>query len=442
MHAILSVDRGADVGRSIVLEAGRSCAVGRSREADFSFRGTDSHMSRFHFRVEVVPRGLLFTDLGSENGSFVNDVRVQEVFLKDGDRIKAGKSRLRIAIIEGDAAITTRHQIGSFVAPSLGIESAAATFGDGAVVLCRGCGRSYLETEIERSDFAICAYCVDDSSDLEQWLPDYTLIREVGRGGMGVVSLAVRMSDGIRFAIKTVLAHDDDLTSRHEARLLREAAILQNLIHPNIVAFHEVGERGGRYFFVMEFIDGRDAGRVLGLEGPFAIARVIKLAGQLLEALDYAHAKGFVHRDIKPGNLLLTVEAGHERVKLADFGLARVLAPVSGAGFSHKSGLAGTPAFLAPEQILDVRRSLPETDQYAVAATLYNLLTGRHTHDFETDVLCSIVEDPHIPIHSRRPEVPDGLVAIIDRALQKDPSARYRSVVEMRRALARLSHRD
>src|SRR5262249_22179612 len=138
-------------------------------------------------------------------------------------------------------------------------------------------------------------------------------------------------------------------------RFLREAKILRELRHPHIVAFRDMGEVDGLLYIAMDLVTGTDAQGLLRREGPLATSRAVRLVCQLLEALEYAHARGFVHRDIKPGNLLLMQENGREVVKLVDFGLARVYQESSMSGLTMTGDLGGTLAFMAPEQITSFR---------------------------------------------------------------------------------------
>jgi serine/threonine-protein kinase len=256
---------------------------------------------------------------------------------------------------------------------------------------------------------------------------------------MGVVYLALRESDGARVALKTI---KPAVAVGHVAleRFLREARILGELDHPNIVAFREMGEADGVLHFAMDYVQGTDLSHVQKeLGGPLPIPRAVGLVSQLLQALDYAHAKSFVHRDIKPANLLVTTAGGREQAMLTDFGLARVYQASKMSGLTMKGDLGGTIAFMAPEQITELREARPPVDQYAAGATLYKLLTDRYLYDMpnklEQQITKILLEDP-VPIRSRRRDLPGPLAQVIHRSLARDPAARFPSVMEMRRALA------
>jgi serine/threonine-protein kinase len=274
-----------------------------------------------------------------------------------------------------------------------------------------------------------------------QPIPGYGIIRELGRGAMGVVYLAVD-SQGSLAALKMITAAGI-ATRSQVARFLREAAILGQLWHPHIVAFRDMGENKLQVYFAMEYVRGSDAGRLVKTQGPMTVPRAAGLICQLLDALAYAHGRGFVHRDIKPSNMLVTTDAsGNEMVKLADFGLARVYQDSALSGLTMTGDVGGTTAFMPPEQIINFRDAKPEADQYSAAATLYQLLTGRYVHDlpreFEKQLLVILEKDP-VPIQKRRPDIPKGLAAAIHRALAREPGKRYADVAAMKEALSRFS---
>ena len=254
---------------------------------------------------------------------------------------------------------------------------------------------------------------------------------------MGLVFLAVHRATGRCFALKTIKPTLDPSLKEVE-RFLREARILEQLRHSKIVAFREMGEVDGRFFFVMDYIRGRDAATLLQQEGPLAIPRAVNLVCQMLDALDYAHGLGFVHRDVKPSNLLVTETAGREEVRVLDFGLARAYQMSGFSGLSLAGQVGGTLPFMAPEQITHFRESQHPVDQYGAAATLYNLLTGAYIHDLPRAThqrILKILEDEPVPLRSRRPEVPQALAAVVHRALAREPAQRYPNVAAFRAAL-------
>jgi serine/threonine-protein kinase len=400
MQITLIVGTGPHKGRNFRFGEHDTFLVGRSRRAHFRLPADDRRVSRVHFMLEVNPPRCRLMDMGSRNGTYVNGFRVQEAELHDRDEIRAGRTLLRVAIALDATGPAPLHPTATAPKPP-------------------------------------AAQGAREPATAPPSIPDYEILRELGRGGMGVVWLARRCTDDTRVALKTVTPAGRAPRGEVE-RFLREARILQELDHPNIIAFHEMGEVDGRLYFAMEYVQGTDAAGLLKEQGPLEVTRAVRLICQLLQALEYAHAKGFVHRDIKPANLLVVRDGPREIIKLADFGLARVYQASKLSGLTVFGEAGGTVAFMAPEQVTSFRDARPPADQYAAAATLYKLLTGRHVHDLPREAqkpLLMILEGKPVLIRTRRPDVPEGLAAAIHRALVRDPKARFPGAKEMHRAL-------
>jgi serine/threonine-protein kinase len=220
-------------------------------------------------------------------------------------------------------------------------------------------------------------------------------------------------------------------------RFLRETDLQCRLDHPHIVAFHRNGRAGDLLYFEMEYVPGTDGARLVKA-GPLPVARAVGLVAQLLEALAHTHARGVVHRDVKPANLLVTEKGGRDWVKLADFGLARLYQASTLSGLTLSGDVGGTVAFMAPEQVTDFRGAAAPADQYSAAATLYHLLTGEHLFRWPArpeERLRLIVDRAPVPLLRRRREVPVDLAAAVHRALAKDPRDRFPDVSAFAAAL-------
>jgi serine/threonine-protein kinase len=269
-------------------------------------------------------------------------------------------------------------------------------------------------------------------------IPGYVLLAEIGRGGMGVVYRARSEADGTLVAVKIVPPAVKP-SERDLQRFLREAAILRELTHPHIVAFRDLGETHGLLYFAMDFVDGSDAARMLKDHGPLPVPRAVGIICQLLDALAFAHSRGFVHRDIKPANLLLESAGGRETLKLADFGLARTYQASQLSGLTMAGSVGGTALFMPPEQVLNFREVKPAADQFAAVASLYNLLTKQYLYDFKSgnvqELLKQVLLNDPVPIRTRCPDLPPGLVEVINKGLARKPELRYPDVAALRKAL-------
>ena len=466
MRISLKVESGPHEGQVFEFEGHSNFVVGRSRRAHFRLPDKDKYFSRVHFMIEVNPPLSRLMDMGSTNGTLVNGQRVASADLKHGDLIKAGLTALRVSLTEVDppshvssATIAPTASVGEETGPlteTLATRfvpqpepaSATAEFPpDGPVVgTCPLCGRPITASgpapawkQSLTDSPRLCDTCLDRALDHPQPIPGYRMVRELGRGGMGVVYLAIRDSDGLQVAVK-MIKPAVAVTPRETEKFLREANILAELSHPNIVSFREMGETDGSLYFAMDYVKGSDASKLQkAIGGPMPISRAVGLVCQMLHALDHAHSKGFVHRDIKPANLLVAEDGGRETVKLSDFGLARVYQASKMSGLTMKGDLGGTLPYMAPEQITELREAKPPVDQYSAGATLYKFLTNHHIFDFDKKIelqIMKILLEPPIPIRVRRPDVPEALAAIIHRALAKEPGERFKDVREMRQMLA------
>ena len=258
----------------------------------------------------------------------------------------------------------------------------------------------------------------------------YRVERTLGRGGMAAVFLAHDSELDRSVAIK-VLADHLASDEAFRQRFVREARMAAGLSHPNIVHVYDQGDEDGRPFIVMEYVDGHTLGDELKHTGAFPSARVVDLALQICGGLEHAHAAGLVHRDIKPGNLLLS-ENG--TVKIADFGIARA---AHATKLTQIGSVLGTAAYLAPEQAAG-EPVTAAADIYSLGCVLFELLTARTPYVFESlpELVVKQREEPITPIRELRPDVPPELEAAVMHCLARGPEYRPASAADLARELA------
>jgi tRNA A-37 threonylcarbamoyl transferase component Bud32 len=254
-------------------------------------------------------------------------------------------------------------------------------------------------------------------------VPGYEVLEEVGRGGMAVVYKARQVALDRIVALKTILPSSAG-AEEERARFLREARVMALLQHPNVIQIHEVGYSGDRPFIAMEFMGGGSLAANLAGK-PMSPPQAAALVAVLADAVQRAHQQGVIHRDLKPGNILLTAEG---TAKIGDFGLAKWFAlPTTSA---QQTQVMGTPSYMAPEQAFGPRYALgPAVDVYALGAILYELLTGRppFLSDNPLDTLHLVDTQEPIPPRRWQPKVPRDLETICLKCLEKEPRRRYRS---------------
>ncbi len=259
----------------------------------------------------------------------------------------------------------------------------------------------------------------------------YELGDRLGSGGMSNVYLATDLTLERTVAVKILAEHLSD-DERFVARFRREALAVAKLIHPNIVQVYDTGIDDGRHYIVMEYVDGRSGAQILQRQGPIGPETAAEAGIQACAGLDYAHRRGIIHRDVKPGNLMVVggpVGGGAMTVKLTDFGIARALAQTR---ITQVGSVVGTAAYLAPEQVRG-EEATPATDVYALGVVLYQFLTGRLPYEGSTLAELAVRQQNERPLAptTYNDAVPEPLGSAVLRALEGDPARRYASADEL-----------
>jgi eukaryotic-like serine/threonine-protein kinase len=261
----------------------------------------------------------------------------------------------------------------------------------------------------------------------------YALQREIGRGAMGVVYLGRDSAIQREVAIKVIPLNSECTEAElAEARMrfFREAETAGRLNHPNIVTIYDVGEERGLAYIAMEYLKGRHLSDHTTSARLLDPQKVLELIARTADALGFAHKQQVVHRDIKPANLMY--EPATDTLKITDFGIARI----TGLGNTRTGIVLGTPSFMSPEQ-LEGQTVTGRSDLFSLGVSLFQLLTGQlpFQADSMTGLMQQIAESPHPPLRAMRPDLPAYVGAIIDRALAKDPAARFETGAQMAAAL-------
>jgi DNA-directed RNA polymerase subunit RPC12/RpoP len=450
----------------------------------------DGSVSRHHFLLEANPPDARIRDLGSLNGTYVNNTRIgarkkgetpeqgaqqrhPEVDLKDGDKIKVGETILVVRVHapaccgqcgaevpklqkqqsewgSGYLCNQCRVKLPDKAKPAAELEAArcgkcgkevAAEIGQGrrGDYICAAC-----RAKVEKDPWQALAGLLEQAQAKRNGEPvpaieGYEILRQLGIGGNGAVYQARRKKDAALVAVKVMLAKV--AVSEHaRKKFLHETEILKSLRHANIVSLLEHGAIGSAFYFVMEFCDAGDLTDLISRRGGrVSLDEATGLMLQALDGLAYAHGKGIVHRDLKPGNLLLLGSRANRKVKVSDFGWAKNFEQAGFSGMTLTGHFAGTPRFMPREQVLNFKHVKPVSDVWSIAATFYIMLTGWLPRDFPKgkDPLAVVLDGDVVPIRKRDRNIPKPLAAVIDRALEKNPKSRFQNAKEFREALSK-----
>lgn len=417
-------------GRAFAFSQHDTFLIGRTNDAHLCLTD-DRFFSRHHCLLEIAPPTCFLRDLGSTNGTFVNGNRVKEAFLNNGDQIQGGAT---ILLVE----VTPDHRPSQASPENLPVTQPAIV-----IVECLNCGRRD-EAQASAPDEHLTFLCEDCRYEMKkspQPVPGYEMVKVLGRGGMGCVMLARDQRSGRAVAIKTLLP-EHAVTDKAMKRFMREIDVAAALKHQNIVEFLDRGTNNGVVYLVTEFVDGQDAAKLAASRGGrLPYPETISIICQSLEALSYAHNKGYIHRDIKDQNILVNGTWPNLVAKLTDFGLAKSFTQSGMSGVTMAGEMAGTLAYMPPEQLRNFRDVRPQSDIYAVGMTAYSLIAGAIALNLggrsnAAEAIRAIFDQPAIPLQERAPQVPPAICQIVDRALLKDPTQRWQSAAAMRTALS------
>lgn len=388
MAAKLTVVAGPHAGQAFALADPDTFLVGRAADCHFRLAYDDPYLSDRHFLIERSGPRCRVTDLSSRNGIRVNGRKMLTADLKAGDEVRAGQTVLQLS------ADPPAHPL-----------PVARLIGDAAGAPA---------------------------------IPGYEIDKEVGRGVRGVVYRATRRADGERVAVK-VVRPAAGVGEHPVGRFVEEVRQLKDLSEGNVVGLLDCGVTGSTPYLVTECLSGPTVEQVVSARGPQPVRTAVLAVAHALSGLAKLHARGHVHGDIKPSNLLSGKSGDRKVIKLADFGVGRAYEQ-AGLGGPTLWGDAGRPlGFVAPERLTHPQNATPAADQYAAAATLYYLLTGHPPHFLPAEpdrALATVINSDPLPVRSHRADLPEVLEALLARALSRDPAARFPDVAAFRTAVA------
>jgi serine/threonine-protein kinase len=482
----LSVTSGPSAGREFAFPERSTCIAGRAQDCEPRIAEDPEGpqlVSRHHCLFDVNPPDVRVRDFGSLNGTLVNGEEIgrrqagqtpeegarnvyRERDLVDGDEVGLGTTVLRVTVAVPTVCTRCSAELpGDDVLVSVGTGAEVcgrcrsaipaahpSTLPDPETPQCGQCGRSVSDEVGRRRGELVCSSCRADPGAIVRGLLSkagggderlvairgYAIVRELGRGGQGVVYLARGEETGELIALKVMLAEVAVERSARD-RFLREIESTRALVHPNVAALRDSGSSGGTFFLGSEYCDGGSLDHFLSERGGrLPVEEAVEIVTQVLDGLAYAHvAHGIVHRDIKPPNILLSRTGPGRVAKLGDFGLSKAFDQAGLSGHTRTGEVGGTVAFMARKQIIDFKYAKPEVDVWAAAATLYYLLTGALPRDFPAgaDPIMVVLRERAVPIRKRDPSIPRKLASVIDDALVDNPQINVCSAADLKRSL-------
>ncbi|MEM8717796.1 MAG: protein kinase [Cyanobacteria bacterium P01_G01_bin.39] len=422
----LTVTEGQLTGTEYLFDSRNTCIVGRHPDCTIQLPNDQYHggISRYHCLLDINPPDIRIRDFGSLHGTFVNgecigkrnekqtpsagrNIELAEYNLQDGDEIRLANTTFKVSV-ENKSLVTSTWIIPPEIDPNL--PSRVVSNLDGDLGSIKG----------------------------------YSKIRLLGKGGFGKVYLACfQDKTGTKLVALKILLPQVAVMPQMKARFLGEVERTKMLDHPNLISFDDYGEADGIFFFTMEYCDrGSVADLLKKRGGKLAATEAIDIILQVLDGLHYAHiAKGLVHRDIKPANIFLTVNKGKIVAKLGDYGLAKAFDMAGLSGQTVTGTAMGTPHFMPRQQVLEFKYAKPDVDIWAVAATLYFMLTGTHPRNLtnKANPMLEILTQPSVPIRERESSIPVSLAKLIDYALIDKPELNFKSAIAFKQALLTIS---
>ncbi|MEH2035126.1 protein kinase domain-containing protein [Nostoc sp.] len=445
---ILTVIQGQLLGQQYIFDCRTSCIIGRSPDCNPQLPDDENHrgISRYHCLLDINPPDIRVRDFGSKNGTYINGKNIgqrqrnqtaeeavkfnfPEYDLRTGDEINLGHTIFKVSI----EIYQDQVNLPSFIPDDVTVKN----------------------NPLQQAYFLdIIKYFLNlaESGDRNlKAISGYNLVKLLSTSEFGEVYLAQHNQSGKFIALKVMLpavAANDFAVQM----FLRETENTKALQHPHVVQLMDCGFSEIIFFFTMEYCEGGTVWDFMQqLGGRLSVEIAVPIILQILDALEYAHnvelpyvkladgkfgkGKGIVHRDLKPSNIFLTNIDGKLVAKIGNYGLSKAFDLAGLSGQTLTGTQAGTPLFMPRQQVLNFKYAQPEVDIWAVAACLYNMLTGCFPRNFTGDPFLAVLQNNPIPIRQRDATIMQPLAQVIDLALVDKPEIHFKSAAEFKRAL-------
>lgn len=426
----LRIVSGPHRGQQWVFDRPTRLTIGRGAPANVRLP-SESALSKTHCELWIDPPTFRLVDLSSTNGTLVNGVGVVEAMLTHGDEVTVGKTTLQIELGQSSGSSPSQ-RLSEHHASTSGDKQRANSDRTRVAVP----SRDVIDRVVQRDEkpspptmsLSPNTAPARPLGSLPQTFGVYELGEKLGEGGMAVVYAARHRKTSQQVAIK-VICFSLAPSEKSMQLFIREASLMLQLKHPRIVRCLELGFQDQQPFLVLERIPAID---LVGMVDGKPLVQKVRIAcwvvSRVLQAIGYAHSKGIVHRDVKPGNILAYRDGRHLQVKLADFGLAKCYEDAGFSAMTDDHSMRGTLAYMAPEQMRDACLVGPPVDIFAAGACLYRLISGEYPDVSANGAKCE--ED-----FLRELKIPKALIEVIARAMQPDPNDRFSDALSMERAL-------
>jgi len=446
---ILKVLHGSLSRKEFSFQERTTCVIGRALDCNIVLPDDQAHstISRYHCLLDINPPDVCIRDFGSLNGTYVNGEKIgqreintdpdkakhliyPEYDLKEGDQFKLGDSIFHVSVLNSSVESSRKEASRS---PLLAMDDFADEPLDKINI--------FLEKASEKNKDLVC-------------IKGYDIVKKLGKGSMGAVYLAKDKNNATgkssMIALKVMLPKVETDPRSHR-QFIRETKNTQLLNHKNIVKVYDVGCYDAMFFFTTDYCEAGNVSQLITqYGGKLPLYLALKILMQVLDGLTFAHtvtipvvvladgkktsAKGLVHRDLKPGNIMLTEVNGVLQAKIADFGLAKAF-DVAGLSGRTATGIsAGTPFYMPRQQVINFKFAKPEVDVWAAAATFFKMVTGRYPRNYNkaSDPWLTTLKTPVTPIREYDASIPEALAKVIDQALIDQPEIYYKSASELK----------